>query len=174
MRWLWTAKAIQCHLMFGTVGAIFVSLFLGDPREFQKFLPGNDWIWLALFLVLGYPLVLFLLWLEQRSEQREAVRAAIAAATEPEQELARRVRWRGGFLVALAVLGVAAIHFGNQGWRIEGIPAQYAGYFLLGLACLGLCGVNIWYGGPLDRRLDPQIGDTVERDGMTGLKRKDD
>lgn len=164
MRWLWTANAIKCHLLFGTVGVIFVSLWLGDPREFQKFLPGNDWIWLALFLVLGYPLVLFLLWLEQRSEQQEAVRAVIAAATEPEQELARRVRWRGGFLVGLAVLGGAALYFGNQGWRIEGIPAQYVGYFLLGFTCLGLCGVNIWYGGPLDLRGDPETGRSGDGD----------
>jgi hypothetical protein len=34
MRWLWSAKAIQCHIGFGMVGEIFVSLFL-NPNHLK-------------------------------------------------------------------------------------------------------------------------------------------
>jgi hypothetical protein len=51
MRWLWSIKTIQCHILFWMVGGMFVSLCLGDKAEMEKFLPGNDWMWLLLFLV---------------------------------------------------------------------------------------------------------------------------
>jgi hypothetical protein len=35
-----------------------------------------------------------------------------------------------------------------------GIPVSYLGYFLIIFGVLGLLGVNIWVGGPLDKRLD--------------------
>ena len=37
----------------------------------------------------------------------------------------------------------------------EGIPVCYLGYFLAVLGILGLCGVNVFLGGPLDKRKDP-------------------
>jgi hypothetical protein len=61
MHWLWSANAIKCHIAFGMVGEIFVSLCLGSEKEMQKFLPDNDRIWMLLSLVIGYPFVLFLL-----------------------------------------------------------------------------------------------------------------
>ena len=39
---------------------------------------------------------------------------------------------------------------------VNGLPVQYTGYFCLGLALLGLLGVNVWRGGPLDRRHDAE------------------
>ena len=162
MRWLWSPKAIQCHILFGMVGAIFVSVCFGSKEEMQKFLPGNDWIWLLLLLVIGYPSVLFLLWFEQRSAQREFVRELVATLTEPEKEKARRIKWRRGSLIALAAAGGAATYFGHRGLLIDELPAQYIGYFFLGMAALGLSGVNIWYGGPIDPRFDPQIHHPME------------
>ena len=165
MRWLWTAKAIQCHILFWTVGAIFISLCLGSKEEMEKSLPGNDWVWLALLLVVGYPLVLFLLWCEQRNAQRNAqrefVRQVVATLTEPEKEKARRVKWRRGSLAAIAAAGGAAIYFGHQGLLINELPADYLGYALLVFAGLGVCRVNIWHGGPIDPRFDPQIQNTT-------------
>jgi hypothetical protein len=162
MRWLWSPKAIQCHIGFWTVGAIFVSLCLGSKEEMQKSLPGNDWIWLLLLLVAGYPFVLFLLWFEQRNALRDFAREVAATLPEPEKVKARRVKWRRGSLVALVAAGGAAIYFGTGGLLIKGLPAQYIGYFLVGMAALGICGVNIWYSGPIDPRRDPYVENLIE------------
>ena len=148
MRWLWSAKAIECHILFWMLGATLVSLLLGRKAEMQKFLPGNDWIWLLLFLVAGYPLVLFLIWFEHRNAPRAFARDVVERLSEPEKVKARRAMWRRGSLVALTAASGAAIYFGNRGLLIEGLPAQYIGYFLLSFTALGACGVNIWYGGP--------------------------
>jgi hypothetical protein len=123
----------------------------------QKFLPGNDWLWMLLFLVIGYPFVLVLLWFQQRHATRMAAGEAVEILTEPEKVKARRVKWRRGSILALVAAGGAAVWFGHGGLLIQGIPGQYIGYFLLGMAALGVCGVNIWYGGPIDPRRDPRI-----------------
>ncbi|MFO1004901.1 MAG: hypothetical protein U0929_02990 [Planctomycetaceae bacterium] len=162
MRWLWSPKAIQCHIAFWLVGGIFFSLLFGSKEELQKYLPGNDWIWLLLFLVFGYPLVLFLLWSENRSMVKHIEREAIEIQNNPEKVRVRRARWRRGSLVLFAIAGGAAIYFGNVGLLVNGLPAQYLGYFILSMATLGLCGVNIWYGGPIDPRFDPQDENLTE------------
>lgn len=62
----------------------------------------------------------------------------------------------------LALLGM----FSFAGWMIyEGfqgmifasseMPVHYAGYIVAVMGVLGMCGVNIWRGGPLDPRNDP-------------------
>jgi hypothetical protein len=85
MQWLWSPNAIKCHVVFGMLGAIFVSLCLGDEKEMQKFLPGNDWIWMLLFLVIGYPFVLFLLWSQHRNAQPQFSLDDVARLTEPQK-----------------------------------------------------------------------------------------
>lgn len=164
MRWLWSTRAIQCHVLFGAVGVIFVSSFFGSKEELQRSLPGNDWIWLLLFLVIGYPVVLFLLWVEQRAAHRESVRSAVASLTEPEKEKARRINWRRGSLVAFAIAGTVLIYQGRGGLLVNGLPAQYVGYLFLGATALGMCGVNIWYAGPIDPRFDPDNVNLVDSD----------
>jgi hypothetical protein len=57
---------------------------------------------------------------------------------------------------------LSIIYFGNTGLLIKGIPAQYIGYILLGVTGLGAGGVNIWYGGAIDPRFDPEIADPDE------------
>jgi hypothetical protein len=96
MRWLWSPKAIQCHIAFWAVGGIFISLLFGSKEELQKYLPGNDWIWLLLFLVVGYPFVLVLLWLENRGQVQHMEREANEIRTNPEKVRWRRDRWRRG------------------------------------------------------------------------------
>ena len=39
-------------------------------------------------------------------------------------------------------------------WLFRDLSAKYLGYFCIGLALLGLFGVNVWRGGPLDPRRD--------------------
>jgi hypothetical protein len=105
-----------------------------------------------------------LLWLEQRNALRDFAREVVATLTEPEKVKARRVKWRRGSLVALVAAGGAAIYFGTGGLLIKGLPAQYIGYFLVGMAALGICGVNIWYSGPIDPRRDPHVENLDDRE----------
>lgn len=37
-------------------------------------------------------------------------------------------------------------------WNINGIYAPYLGYVLIGIGVLALLGVNVFRGGPLDKR----------------------
>lgn len=39
-------------------------------------------------------------------------------------------------------------------WLFRNLSGKYLGYACLALMALGLCGVNVWYGGPLDMRHD--------------------
>lgn len=60
-------------------------------------------------------------------------------------------------LIFLFGFGGWMIYQGFQGWvfaRSE-MPLQYVGYLVVATGVLGICGVNVWYGGPLDRRNDP-------------------
>jgi hypothetical protein len=46
----------------------------------------------------------------------------------------------------------------NDVWKVGGpgggIPVPYLGYFFAAVGVLGLCGVNVFLGGPLDKRHD--------------------
>ena len=44
----------------------------------------------------------------------------------------------------------------GRGWHVDFLPLPVLGYLLLGLGFLGLLDVNIFWGGPLDKRLDPE------------------
>jgi hypothetical protein len=57
---------------------------------------------------------------------------------------------RAGALVFLFAASGLFIYFGLRGWTLSSLPADYVGYLLAFFGVLGLCGVNIWYGGPLD------------------------
>jgi hypothetical protein len=39
-------------------------------------------------------------------------------------------------------------------WRISTVPAHYVGYLVAAIGVAGLLGVNIWVGGPLDKKID--------------------
>jgi hypothetical protein len=64
-----------------------------------------------------------------------------------------------GFLIVLGFSGWLVGPAGGEGV----LPAQYLGFFLLAYGLLGLLGVNIWYGGPLDPRRDPPKQDEAPR-----------
>jgi hypothetical protein len=44
----------------------------------------------------------------------------------------------------------------GDGWRIDSVPAQYVGYIFAAIGVAGLLGLNIWIGGPLDKRKDAE------------------
>src|SRR6516165_8028709 len=57
-------------------------------------------------------------------------------------------------LLFLFTVGAVLGFMGRQGWALSFIP-QYIGYLFVAMAALGTLGLNIWRGGPLDRRFDP-------------------
>jgi hypothetical protein len=57
-------------------------------------------------------------------------------------------------LVFISAFGMWLFWMGLNGWRINGMPAYYVGGMVLAVAIAGALGVNIWYGGLLDPRLD--------------------
>lgn len=65
-----------------------------------------------------------------------------------------RRRGRRASLVGFFGLGLGLVYMGREGWALNTIPAEYAGYFLFVAVLLGVCGVNIWLGGPFDLRHD--------------------
>jgi hypothetical protein len=66
-----------------------------------------------------------------------------------------KLRWLS--IAALFAASAILVYLGHQGWVVYDIlPLQNLGYILAGVALLGSFGVNIFYGGPLDR-----IRDTV-------------
>jgi hypothetical protein len=77
-------------------------------------------------------------------------------------------------LAFLIAVGVVLIVLGFQGWVVDNfLAAQYLGYFLVGLAALGLFGVNVWRGGPLDPKLDEPNRDFVALDDLPARKSRD-
>ncbi len=68
--------------------------------------------------------------------------------------LKKRKHQRAASLLYLLLFSAWLIYLGDR-WKINFISAKYLGFVLGGVAVLGLVGVNIWYGGPLDRRNDP-------------------
>jgi hypothetical protein len=68
--------------------------------------------------------------------------------------------YRAFSLVFLFGLAGFLIYLGFDGWVINrSLPAQYIGYLIAVCGVLGMCGVNIWSGGPLDPRKDPPVRD---------------
>lgn len=61
--------------------------------------------------------------------------------------------------------GLLFVVFG-RGWLVNGIPLYWLGFVIILLGVLGLCGVNVFYGGPLDMRLDHSAAvDQSEKSG---------
>ena len=74
-------------------------------------------------------------------------------------------------LIFIFAFGMWLCWAGINGWRINGLPAYYIGGIVLAVAIAGALGVNIWYGGVLDPRLDDapinnkaSVAKTNERD----------
>jgi hypothetical protein len=51
-------------------------------------------------------------------------------------------------------------------WRIRTVPAHYVGYLIAAIGVAGLLGLNIWYGGPLDKRRDADAAGNTLREGI--------
>ena len=90
---------------------------------------------------------------EQKSSQggnSVQITKPVAPATR-----AKRKQQRGMFLVFLFAAGLFLVVMGLFGWSVDSIPAYYLGALLLVFGAIGLCGVNIWKGGPFDPTHDP-------------------
>lgn len=63
----------------------------------------------------------------------------------------RRMRY---FMACWAIGGGAFLAAFLKSYVLDRVPAPWIGYFLIVIGILALCGVNVFYGGPLDLRLD--------------------
>ena len=156
-RFLRSWPAIEAHLLFGGGIVLFsYALLAGEGPE--------DTGLALLFCVVGYPIVLGLLWYQQKSEVRAELEEAIERETEPEKNRRKRIRYRRFALFFTFVISVSFIVSGFRGWLIDGFPAHYLGYLLMLFTAAGIGGINIWYGGPLDPRNDPPEEEVAEND----------
>lgn len=55
------------------------------------------------------------------------------------------------------------VWLGLDGGTVKTVPAHYLGYLIMAFGIAGLLGINIWYGGPLDPRNDPELTETDRR-----------
>ncbi len=148
-RFLRSLAAIQVHLLFGVaIVLLAVGLITGDAPKDGKLA--------ILFCVVAYPVVLGLLWWQRKSEITTARKDAIEREDRPAEFTRKRNIYRMIVLAILFIVSAGLIVAGFRGWLLSGIPAQYLGYAMLVFTVAGLAGVNIWYGGPLDMRADPE------------------
>lgn len=71
---------------------------------------------------------------------------------------------RGAVLGAIFLASGFFIWMGLDGWTISSVPAHYVGCATIAIGVAGLCGVNIWHGGPLDPRNDSESAERPEAD----------
>jgi hypothetical protein len=69
-----------------------------------------------------------------------------------------RGRRAGRIVVSLWAIGggLVFVWFLN-GWLMSGIPVPWVGYVMIAFGVLGLIGINVFRGGPLDKRHDPPL-----------------
>ncbi|QDT43661.1 hypothetical protein Pan241w_37630 [Gimesia alba] len=158
-QFLLSSNAIQAHLLCLTLIVLLsLSIWEGNTQP--------DYKWGLLFTIIVYPVLLGLLWWSDRLEEQEAVEHLIESITEPERLRRKRRVWRRGSLIFFFGISVAFVYAGHQGVVIELLPAHYLGYFFFVVTALGVAGVNIWRGGPLDPRMDPPPGDSETVDEL--------
>lgn len=65
-------------------------------------------------------------------------------------------------LIGVFIAGAFFVWIGLDGWTIKSLPAHYLGFIVIAIGIAGLLGLNIWYGGPLDLRLDSKPGSSED------------
>ena len=147
-RFLISTNAIQIHLLCWILFFVLgLSFWTGEAK--------HDYVWGLLFTIVVYPVLLGLMWWYERQEEEAAIEHIVESVLQPEALLRKRVWWRRFSMFVLILAAAGLVYFGNRGLHLDFLPAQYLGYFLYALAALGILGVNIWRGGPLDLRQDP-------------------
>lgn len=158
-RFLFSSNAIQVHLLCLTLIVLLaLSIWEGNAQP--------DYKWGLLFTIVIYPVLLGGLWWSDRLDDRAVVAHVIESVTEPERLRRKRRSWRRSSLVLFLGIAIAFVYTGHQGFQVNLLPAHYLGYFFFAVTALGVAGVNIWYGGPLDPRMDPPPGDSETFDEM--------
>jgi Ca2+/Na+ antiporter len=104
-RYLLSANAIQAHLLcIGLIVLLSISIWTGDAQP--------DYKWGLLFTIVIYPVLLGLLWWNDRLEEQEAIEHLIESFTEPERLRRKRRLWRRSSLVFFFGLAVAFVYAG--------------------------------------------------------------
>jgi len=137
---------------------IFWDYFTGKSH------PGTEHgvlILIAVIIVVGNVTLFVLMQRAKRREQAENAAEAQGASqrNKPRPTPEEVIRKRKGMRRFMSFWGIAGglvfVIFGRE-WLVNGLPVHWVGFALILLGILGLAGVNVFYGGPLDLRLDKQ------------------
>jgi hypothetical protein len=149
LRPFFSSLAIECHLLcLGGIGIFSYALLSGD-----KTWPERDYKIAIVSFAVVYLVLLSLIWLMDKNNRREKERERTHPTPAPKAQR-QRARMRNVMLIFIYAASGYFIYMGYKGWLIDSIPAHYLGFLLIGMATLGVFRVNIWFGGPLDLRLD--------------------
>src|SRR5436190_24026483 len=88
----------------------------------------------------------------RRAKRREQASQGNKQPT-PEEAIRKRKGMRRFMSFWCMAGGLLFVIFGRE-WLVNGLPVHWVGFALILLGILGLAGVNVFYGGPLDLRLD--------------------
>ena len=145
--WYRSSLALEAHLIcIPTIALLLFAYLSGDAVR-----PRTEYLYALIAFIVAYPILLvlaFFLHHQLRKEQEWEVAQPFEVLRDS------RKRWRIISIAYLVIVGAVLTHEGFNGWRINFVPANWLGYFLIGFAVLGMFGVNIWIGGPFDLRLD--------------------
>jgi hypothetical protein len=148
-RWIWKDEAIVAHFLCPLMAVVFLYELLSGGQVWRS----EDYILGILLAVVAYPTILWLVWGQSRMDDREQQ----LLLSLPAAEIRRRRSSARSRVMLLATLGgCVLVILGFFGVEAHGLPAHYVGLILLCLVALAICGVNTWYGGPLDPRHDPR------------------
>lgn len=148
VRFLLSLQVVPVHLLCGVL-----VLCLGADVLAGRGQP--DYKWGLLFTIVAYPMIIGLMWWQQKLDRDAEVDHVVRSIVEPDEYRVKRERYRRISLFVVGAIAAWLTFEGQRGLDIGGVPAQYAGYGLFAFAMLGFAGVNVWRGGPLDPRNDP-------------------
>lgn len=96
-----------------------------------------------------------------------ALSANTLSATQQEEVTVSQQAKRYLCLVGIFTAGGWLVWLGDE-WRISTVPAHYLGYLVAAIGVAGLLGINIWVGGPLDKRIDANAAGNVKSNPPKG------
>ncbi len=142
---------IQVAILSIACIAIFWDYFTGRGRPDTQpgvlvligaaIIVGNSWLFIAML----------------RAKRREQAETSDKAQVKPQPTPEEAIRQRKGMRRFMSFWsiggGLLFVLFGRE-WLVNGLPVHWLGFGLILLGILGLAGVNVFYGGPLDLRLD--------------------
>ena len=148
-------KLIQVAILSIACIGIFWDYFTGSGRPDTQ---SGVLILIAALIIVGNGGLFIAMRRAKRREQAEISDVASPVVRNkpqptPEESIRKRKGMRRFMSFWSIGGGLLFVIFGRE-WLVNGLPVHWVGLALILLGILGLAGVNVFYGGPLDLRLD--------------------